>query len=519
MARNTKSAERFVVRHYQAKFWGALTGRMPNGAFADRKNRIIMIAHRRWGKDELALRATNVMLHREIGSYWHCLPQFEQARKVVWDQVNKHTGMRRIDECFPEHTRASTNDTRMMIKFKNGSTWQLIGSDSYDKNVGAGAAGIVFSEWALANPAAWAFFRPMLVESKGWAVFITTPRGNNHAKRMFDSAMRKQAAEKALHEGRLLDKQEMEDLIANDWYAEHSTIYDTMALTEAEAEDALDDYVDSFGPDMGTLLFEQEYECAFNGIQIGSYWGRYIAEAEKEGRVRPFNVDFRKPIHTAWDLGKSENNPIWVFQVVGGEPRIIDFYKPMDSSDINDWCRWLDERGYTTGRDYVPHDAMNVEWGGSRTRIDMLREAGRRPVLVPRAALADGNAAGVRTIQNAVFRDTLRVRQGIDGLRAYRREWDEERDCYKDAPFKDWAEHIASAFRYLSLSWRDMPEAKRNRENELPKEEVFTADAHGRVQSNLTLEERCFLKCGMKPPKRGAGFDTARKPEYQVGAG
>jgi hypothetical protein len=35
---------------------------------------------------------------------------------------------------------------------------------------------VTFSEFALANPSAWAFIRPMLEENGGWAAFITTPR-------------------------------------------------------------------------------------------------------------------------------------------------------------------------------------------------------------------------------------------------------------------------------------------------------------------------------------------------------
>ena len=39
----------------------------------------------------------------------------------------------------------------MFIKFKWGSTFQLIGSDAYDATVGAGPVWISYSEWALAN--------------------------------------------------------------------------------------------------------------------------------------------------------------------------------------------------------------------------------------------------------------------------------------------------------------------------------------------------------------------------------
>jgi hypothetical protein len=76
----------------------------------------------------------------------------------------------------------------MMIKFKNGSTWQVIGSDNYNSLVGSPPAGVVFSEWALANPAAWGYLRPILAENGGWALFIYTPRGKNHGWSTFKSA-------------------------------------------------------------------------------------------------------------------------------------------------------------------------------------------------------------------------------------------------------------------------------------------------------------------------------------------
>ena len=59
------------------------------------------------------------------------LPEKEQARKALWDAVNPHTGRRRIDEVFPLELK-STRESDMMIRFINGSTWQIVGSDNYD---------------------------------------------------------------------------------------------------------------------------------------------------------------------------------------------------------------------------------------------------------------------------------------------------------------------------------------------------------------------------------------------------
>ena len=171
----------WLPRDYQKPLWRYLE----RGG-----KRAIEIAHRRWGKDEVALHHAACSIMERPTTVWHCLPLFSQARKAIWNAVNPHTGARRIDEAFPEELRESTNDQEMFIRFKNGGTWQVVGSDRYDTLVGASAAGVVFSEWALANPAAWGYIRPMVEENKGWALFITTPRGKNHAKDMLDLAER-----------------------------------------------------------------------------------------------------------------------------------------------------------------------------------------------------------------------------------------------------------------------------------------------------------------------------------------
>src|SRR5262249_54574516 len=126
--------------------------------------------------------------HNRVGEYWHMLPVADQARKAIWASVDSNKGGRRIDQAFPQELRETTREKDMSILFKNGSLWRVVGSDNYNSLVSSSQERIVFSEWALADPAAWAFLSPILMENKGWAIFITTPRGTNHVKRMYDAA-------------------------------------------------------------------------------------------------------------------------------------------------------------------------------------------------------------------------------------------------------------------------------------------------------------------------------------------
>jgi hypothetical protein len=169
----------WTPRIYQGRLWNYL---LRGGT------RAIDIAHRRWGKDEVALHWSAIAAHDRVASYWHLLPQASQARKAIWDAINPHTGKRRIDEAFPQALRKRTREQDMFIEFKSGSTWQVLGSDNFNSLVGSPPAGIVMSEWALCNPAAWAYLKPILDENGGWAIFITTPRGKNHAHAMYQMA-------------------------------------------------------------------------------------------------------------------------------------------------------------------------------------------------------------------------------------------------------------------------------------------------------------------------------------------
>lgn len=419
----------WVERRHQRRLWSHLQ----SGG-----TRAIEVAHRRWGKDDVALHHTCITAHERIASYWHCLPEYAQARKAIWAAVNAHTGKRRIDEAFPHQLRESTNEQEMFIRFKNGSTWQVIGSDRYDNLVGAGPAGVVFSEWALANPSAWAYTRPMVEENGGWALFITTPRGRNHAKAMYDMARDNPR-----------------------WFAEISTVLDTGALTAEQLDEALKEYQAIYGEDLGRAQFEQEYLCSFNAAIFGAFYARETLAVRNQGRIGAFEADYSQPVHTAWDLGVRDSTAIWFFQVVPGDrPKllILDYYVSHGVgadfyADIVKQKRA--DNGWKAGTDYVPHDAKVKEWGTGRTRIETLLDYGLSPLPIDRTSDADGHQAIRLTLPICRFH-TRTEEAGFAALESYRREWDDEKKTFKATALHDWSSHGAKAFQYLSQAWRDV---------------------------------------------------------------
>lgn len=398
--------------------------------------RAIEIAHRRWGKDDLILHRTAIAAHERPASYWHMLPEYAQARKAIWAAVNPHTGRRRIDEAFPHELREATNEQEMFIRFRSGSTWQLVGSDRYNSLVGAGVAGVTFSEFALANPSAWGYIRPMLEENDGWATFITTPRGRNHAKDLYDLA-------RADTSGR--------------WFAEVSSIHQTGALSPQQIEDSLNEYIAMYGEDIGRAQFEQEYECSFNAAILGAFYAREMKAVRSEGRVdETLEAIPDTPVHRAWDIGVRDDTSIWWFQVVGAQVFILDCYSA-NGVGVDHYAEVIEQRrkehGWQDGKDYVPHDARVKEWGTGRTRVETMQGFGLNPHVVPQAGLLDGINALRQTLPRCVF--NTRCEDGINALEQYRREWDDDKKAFKANPLHDWSSHLADAARYLALAWRD----------------------------------------------------------------
>jgi len=432
--------------HVPAKSWWPRDHQMALWSFLqDGGKRAIAIWHRRAGKDEIAMHHTAVQMLKRPGNYWHALPEFAMCRKAIWNAVNPHTGIRRIDECFPVELRENTNDTEMLIRFRGGSTWQCIGSDSYNRTVGSSAAGIVYSEWALCNPSAWAYHRPMIEENNGWACFISTPRGHNHAKTMYDYAMQSPG-----------------------WFAERLTAKDTELLSESELTEALREYQALYGADVGRAMYDQEMMCSFNAALLGAAFALEMQQVRDEGRITECEPIEGVPIDRAWDIGVRDDTSVWWWQVQpSGQILILDHYavSGVGVEVIRDEVfRREQERGWIHGTDYVPHDAKVKEWGSGKTRVETMSTLGLKPLLAPSASLLDGINAVRRTLPLCVFHPRT-VDSGVAALEQYQREWDDEKKAFRESFVHNWTSHPTDAFRYLSLSYRPIP----TRQVEAPK--------------------------------------------------
>lgn len=435
----TLPANGWRARSYQIPLWKYLRG----GG-----KRAVAVWHRRAGKDDVCLHWTAIAAHKRVGNYWHMLPMANQARKAIWEAVNPHTGRKRIDEAFPVETREATRDNDMLIRFKNGSTWQVVGSDNYNGLVGAAPIGIVFSEWALADPAAWAYLRPILAENGGWALFIYTSRGRNHGYTTFQLGQSDP-----------------------DWFAQRLPVSETGVFPPAVLAKELAEYQKDFGEDQGLALYEQEYDCSFDAAILGAIYGAEIRRMEQQGRLTKVPHDPALPVNTVWDIGYTDDTPILFFQVVIGEVRVIDALSA-NGHGVDYYCAELlkraEEHGYNYAQHWLPHDAEAHHMAAAgRTVVAQIRDyrdpkrpAVRLKGIVRALHNSQTEQQGILAARHLFPRLWVDAEKGagfINAMRNFRREWDDEKKCFTDTPVRDWTNHYADTGRYLAWVWQLPP--------------------------------------------------------------
>jgi hypothetical protein len=212
----------FTPREYQLPFLQA---------WDSGYKRLILVAHRRAGKDKMVFANIAKKMMERVGTYFYFLPTYTQAKKVIWTGADGG-GFRFLDH-FPKEIIKDKHETEMRITLKNGSILQMVGAENIDRIVGTNPIGVVFSEYSLMKPEVWDFISPILRENGGWAVFVYTPRGQNHAYELIKTA------------------QKMPDK----WHVEILPVSKTGALTQEQILEAQ--------LTMPKNLFLQEYECDF----------------------------------------------------------------------------------------------------------------------------------------------------------------------------------------------------------------------------------------------------------------
>ena len=146
----------------------------------------IVPAGRRSGKTERAKRfIVKQCLSHPNESYFIAAPTRDQVKKIYWSDIKRLSPDRFIEKLM---------ETELMIKFKNGTTLQLIGLDKPERIEGVFWSGGIIDEIADIKENAWEehispaldTFNPLRPDYKAWCWLIGVPDGLNH---YYDMAM------------------------------------------------------------------------------------------------------------------------------------------------------------------------------------------------------------------------------------------------------------------------------------------------------------------------------------------
>ena len=388
--------------------------------FHDRTERwAVIVAHRRCGKTlgcilDLIYRA--ISEGKEDGRYAYVAPYYSQAKNIAWDYLQKYS----------QPVLAKANQSELWVELVNGARIRLFGADNPDALRGLYLDGIVLDEYADMRPRIWGeIIRPLLSDRLGWAVFIGTPKGHNGFWELYSAAINK-----------------------DDWYVKTLRASVTGLIAESELADA--------AKSMTQDQYLQEFECDFESAIVGAYYGKEMRLLTDQGRITEVKYDSMYKVNTAWDLGFTDSTSIWWYQVIHGEIRVLEHHSSNGQS-VPFYTGLIQSKKYQYGTHWLPHDARaKTLSSGGKSIIEQL--SAKIPLesmkIVPNLSLQDGIQASRMALQRAWF-DGEKCMDGIECLRQYQREYDEDKKVFRDRPRHDWTSHSADAFRYLSIAWRE----------------------------------------------------------------
>ena len=495
----------------------------------------VLVCHRRFGKTVFAI---NELLDQALRNpmrnpqYAYIAPTYKQAKKIAWKYLKDYT--RRIPGAFPNKSeltvyiqRPNHIDPITGEKDPDEIAIMLIGADDPDSLRGLYLDGAILDEYAQCDPIIWGeIVRPALgdrgkirkelmreITDKAlrkkfalvrspWAIFIGTPKGQNH---FYDRYMKAMSAEQTVRkyeeEYKVLerkehfaeidrklgidddtpqiqvtrklselskdDQQEYKDyrryLAALNWFTSIYKTSETGILGREEVEEMSEDLTEE--------QVQQELECSFTAAILGSYYGHIINKMYDDQRITKVPYDPRYPVDTFWDIGVGDKTAIWFRQLVGPFWHYIDYYE-YNGEGVEWYSRVLqakaggkgtkvdlDEKnrvegeGYRYGRHVWPHDGNQKEFGTGNSKQATARKHG----LIVEIQEKSANSTQIDAARNRLkvaFIDEEKCARGITCLYNFQKEWDSKKKMFKQEYLHDWSSHGSKAFHYSAIDER-----------------------------------------------------------------
>lgn len=382
----------------------------------------ITVAHRRAGKtvariNKLVRAAVSCEKHNPRFSY--LAPYYVQAKDIAWVYIKYY--------CAPfVELGAKINESELTITLPhNNAIIKLYGAENAERMRGLYCDGMVVDEGqGISKSVLTQIILPSLADRLGWLDVSGTPKGWSNL----------------LGELYKLGKNNP------DWFCQMLKASETgiIPADELKRQKAL----------MSENEYEQEFECSFDAAITGSVYGHQIFTAEADNRCRIGIYDGSHPVNTAWDLGFDDATAIWWWQKIGNEIRVIDYYEN-SGEDIAHYCDIIKAKKYKYQRHYVPHDAANkLLAAGGRSIVQQAQQLGVQMTVVSATSQQNAIEATRKTIEYCWF-DSEKCEKGLEALKAYQFQFDDDKKIFRSKPLHDWSSHAADAFEIIGQVWRN----------------------------------------------------------------
>ena len=378
----------------------------------------VAVCHRRFGKTVLAinqLQKRALLCDKPRPRFAYIAPTYRQGKAAAWDY------MKHFARPIPG---IGVNESELRIDYPNGGQVRIYGADNPDSLRGIYLDGVVLDEYGQMDAKIWdAVVRAMLADREGWAFFIGTPNGKNQFYNIAQTAQREPGWFYASYK------------------ASQTGILKAEELMSARSTMTQDQY-------------SQEFECNFEASVKGAVYAREMQQAHDDGRVTMVPYDPVLRVDTNWDLGFRDATAIWFTQsAYGGSVRVID-YEEGSGFGLDHYVQVVNNRPYTYGEHWMPHDVNQTEFTTGKTVLETAR-ALLRPVVraAPKLSVDDGVHAARMLLPRCYF-DAGKCREGLDALQNYRWDFNSKVKDFTDLPVHDWASHGADAFRTLAVRYQ-----------------------------------------------------------------
>lgn len=214
------------------------------------------------------------------------------------------------------------------------------------------------------------------------------------------------------------------------------------------------------------LLREMEHDFAVDpnkaehiwngayGSSQGAILARWVNKAERDGRILD-DVSYDRlglPVDVSCDIGFRDTASFWYWQRrLGGYSLLA--YDCDSGLDADDWIpriqASLRELGCTLGKIWLPHDAKAKTFQSRHSTVErFLKGFGVSHVaVVPQSKKHDQISAARDVIDRCEFHAS-RCEDGLDGLRAWEFEYNDDTGVFSREPLHNWASHPSDAFAY-----------------------------------------------------------------------